>query len=81
MGGILVVECKCWNVGGLLQVCGLWFVVCGRVPKFGYRISLPGELVLEFNYLKSFKFLNFQIRLDWFPPRLYHEMRSGRNKF
>ena len=26
MGGILVVECKFWNVGGLLQVCGLWFV-------------------------------------------------------
>ncbi len=26
MGGILVVECKFWNVGGLLQICGLWFV-------------------------------------------------------
>ena len=26
MGGILVVECKFWNEGGLLQVCGLWFV-------------------------------------------------------
>ena len=26
MVGILVVECKCWNVVGLLQVCGLWFV-------------------------------------------------------
>jgi hypothetical protein len=26
MGGILVVECKIWDVGGLLQVCGLWFV-------------------------------------------------------
>jgi hypothetical protein len=48
-------------VGGLLQVCGLWFVVCGRVPKIGSRSSLSGELVPELNYLKKnqgFKFLN-----------------------
>jgi hypothetical protein len=47
---------KCWNVGGLL-----WSLVCGRVPKFGYRISLSGELVPDFNYFKKFqvfKFLN-----------------------
>jgi hypothetical protein len=25
MGGILVDECNCWNVGGLLHVCSLWF--------------------------------------------------------
>jgi hypothetical protein len=47
-------------VGGLLEVCGLWFVVWGRVSKFGSGISLSGELVPEFNYFKSFKFLNFK---------------------
>ncbi len=26
MGGICVVKCKFWNVGGLLQVYSLWFV-------------------------------------------------------
>jgi hypothetical protein len=52
-GGILVVECKCWNVGGLLQICGLWFF--GRVPKLGSGISLSGELVPEFNYFKKFQ--------------------------
>jgi hypothetical protein len=57
-GGILVVECKFWNVGELLQVCGLWFVVCGRVPNFGSGSSLSGELVPEFNYFKSFTFSN-----------------------
>jgi hypothetical protein len=71
MGGILVVESKCWNVNGLLQVCDLWFAVCGRVPKFGSRSSLSGELVPEFNYFKKF-------HLDWFPPKLYPQMRSGR---
>jgi hypothetical protein len=40
-------------------VVGLWFVVCGRVPKFGYRISLSGELVLEFNYFKKYQGLIF----------------------
>jgi hypothetical protein len=50
MGGILVVECKFWKVGGFLQVCGLWFVVCGRVPKFGFGICLSGELVPKLNY-------------------------------
>jgi hypothetical protein len=50
MGGTLVVECKFWNVGALLQVCGLRFVVCERVPKFSSGICLSGELVLEFNY-------------------------------
>ena len=46
---------ECWNVGGLLPVCalcfvvcGLWFVVCGRVPKFGSKINLSGKLVQEF---------------------------------
>jgi hypothetical protein len=34
---------------------GLWFVVCGRVPTFGSRISLFGELVPEFNYFKKFQ--------------------------
>jgi hypothetical protein len=58
-GGILVVECQCWNVGGLLQVCGLWFVICGRAPKFGSGISLSWELVPEFNNCKSFKYSNF----------------------
>jgi hypothetical protein len=57
--GFLVVECKCWNIGGLLQVCGLWFVVCGRVLKTGSGISLSLELILELNYFKKFKFSNF----------------------
>ncbi len=35
---------------GMWIVAGLWFVVCGRVLKFGSRICLSGELVLEFNY-------------------------------
>jgi hypothetical protein len=35
---------------GMWIVAGLWFVVCGRVPKFGSGIRLSGELVLEFNY-------------------------------
>ena len=36
MGGTLVVECKFWNVGALLQVCGLWFVeeLQNLVPEF-----------------------------------------------
>ncbi len=58
-------------------VCGLWFVVCGRVPQFGSGVSLSGELVPEFIYFKSFKFSNFYICLDWFPPKLYSKMRSG----
>ncbi len=75
MGGILVIECKCWNVMfGLLQVCGLWFVVCGlwfvvcglwfvvcgRVLKFGSGISLSEESWFRnLIILKSF-FSNFK---------------------
>jgi hypothetical protein len=40
-------------------VAGLWFVVCGRVPKFGSGSSLSGELVLEFNYFKKFQVFEF----------------------
>ncbi len=48
------------EVGGLLQVlvCGLWFVVCGRVPKFGYRFFLSGESVPAYTIKK---FQVFQI--------------------
>ncbi len=35
---------------GMWIVAGLWFVVCGRVPKFGFGICLSGVLVPEFNY-------------------------------
>ncbi len=35
---------------GMWIVAGLWFVVCGRVPKFGSGICLSGELVPAFNY-------------------------------
>jgi hypothetical protein len=70
MGGILVVECKCWNVGGLLQVCGLWFVVCGRVPKFGSRISLSGELAPELNYFKKFQDFEFLNLFGLVPPKV-----------
>jgi hypothetical protein len=34
-------------------------VVCGRVPKFGSRISLPGKLVPEFNYFKKLQVFEF----------------------
>jgi hypothetical protein len=34
-------------------------VVCGRVPKFGSRISLSGELVPECNHYKKFQVFDF----------------------
>jgi hypothetical protein len=57
MGGILVVECKFWNVGGLWQVCGLWFVeeFQNLVPEVVCLGSQFQNLII----LKSFKFSNF----------------------
>jgi hypothetical protein len=54
MGGILVVECMSWNLGGLLQVCGLWFVeeFQNSVPEFVCLGSWFQNLII----LKSFKF-------------------------
>jgi hypothetical protein len=40
-------------------VAGLWFVVCGRVPKVGSAICLSGELVPEFNYFEKFQVFEF----------------------
>ncbi len=79
MGGIWVVECKFWNVGGLLQVCGLWFVeeFQNLVPEFVCLGSWFWNLII----FKSFKFSNFLIRVYWFPPKLYPEMRSGGKYF
>ncbi len=34
-------------------------MVCGRVPKFGSKISLSGELVSEFNYFEKFQVFEF----------------------
>jgi hypothetical protein len=56
-------------------VAGLWFVVCGRVSKFGSRICLSGELVLEFNdFLKVscfqiFKYVWIGSRQSCIPKR------------
>ena len=57
MGGILVVECKFWNVGGLLQVCGFWFVeeFQNLVPEFVCLGSWFRNLII----FKSFKCSNF----------------------
>jgi hypothetical protein len=57
MGGILFIECKCWNVGGLLQVCGLWFVeeFQNLVPESVCLGSWFQNLIV----LKSFKFSHF----------------------
>jgi hypothetical protein len=40
-------------------VADLWFVVCGRVPKFGSGSSLSWELIPEFNYFKEFQAFEF----------------------
>ncbi len=79
MVGILVVECKCWNVVGLLQVCGLWFVEEFQilVPEFACLGSSFRNLII----FESFKFLNILIRVDWFPPKLYPKMRSNGRYF
>jgi hypothetical protein len=57
MCGILVVECKFWNVGGMLQVCGLWFVeeFQNSVLEFVCLGSWFRNLII----FKSFKFSNF----------------------
>ncbi len=34
------------NFGMWVGCCSLWSVVCGRVPKFGARIIMPGQLDL-----------------------------------
>jgi hypothetical protein len=59
-------------VGGLLQVCGLWFV-----EEFQ---SLVPELVCLGSWfrnqiiLKSFRFSKFDTHFDWFPPKWYPKM-------
>ncbi len=70
------------KVGMWVDCCRLWSVVRGRVPKFGSRISLSGELVLEFNYFRKFQvFECSKIRLDWFPPETVVHFESARKKF
>jgi hypothetical protein len=49
------------SVGMWVDCCRFWSVVYGRVLIYGSRISLSGELVLEFNYFKKiqvFEILN-----------------------
>ncbi len=63
-GDILVVECKFWNGGGLLQVCGLWFVVCGLWFVEEFQNLVPevvclGSWFRNLNILKSLKFSKF----------------------
>jgi hypothetical protein len=57
-GGIIVVECKYWNMGGLLQVCGLWFVeeFQNLVPELVCLGSWFWNLII----LKSFSFQIFK---------------------
>jgi hypothetical protein len=79
-GGILVVEFKCWNEGGSLQVCGLWFMVCGRFRKFGSGISLSGELVPEFHHFKKFQVFGFLNPSGLVPAKVVTCNESGRKK-
>jgi hypothetical protein len=58
MGGIVVVGCKFWNVGGLVQVCGLWLVeeFQNLVPEvFVWGVGSGIQLFLK---VSVFEFLN-----------------------
>jgi hypothetical protein len=44
-------------------------VFFGRVPKFGSRISLSGELVPEFNYSKKFQVFDCLNPFELVPAR------------
>ncbi len=57
MDGILLVECYCWNVGGLVQVCGLWFV--GEFQHLVPELVCLGSWFQNLTILKSFKFSKF----------------------
>ncbi len=74
-GDILVVECKVLECGWVVEGCGLWSVE--EFQNLVLEFVCMGIWFWNLIILKSFKFLSIQIHLDWFLPKLYHEMRSG----
>ncbi len=52
-------------------------MVCGRVPKFGSRISLSGELVPEFNYFEKFQDFKILNPFGLVPAKVVTQNESG----